>query len=53
MAGASRQHARIAANLAYLFVGQTKGRPCDVYSSDMRVKVNPTVIVDILSWRLS
>jgi Uma2 family endonuclease len=42
MAGASRQHARIAANLAYLFVGQMKGRPCDVFSGDMRVKVSPT-----------
>lgn len=42
MAGANRQHARIAANLAYLFVGQMKGRPCDVFSGDMRVKVSPT-----------
>ncbi len=42
MAGASRQHARIAVNLAYLFVGQMKGRPCDVFSGDMRVKVSPT-----------
>ncbi|HNS01396.1 MAG TPA: Uma2 family endonuclease [Anaerolineae bacterium] len=42
MAGASRQHAQIAPNLAYLFVGQLKGRPCDVFNSDMRVKVSPT-----------
>jgi Uma2 family endonuclease len=42
MAGASRQHARIATNLAYLFVGQMKGRPCDVFSGDMRVKVSAT-----------
>lgn len=42
MAGASRQHAQIVSNLAYLFVGQLKGRSCNVFSGDMRVKVSPT-----------
>ena len=42
MAGASRQHVTISTNLAYLLVGQLKGRPCDVFNGDMRVKVSPT-----------
>ncbi|ETX09235.1 MAG: hypothetical protein ETSY2_00685 [Candidatus Entotheonella gemina] len=39
MAGASRQHVRIVANLAASLITQLRGRPCDVYLSDMRVKI--------------
>jgi Uma2 family endonuclease len=42
MAGASRQHVTISTNLAYLLVGQLKGRPCNVFNGDMRVKVSST-----------
>ena len=42
MAGASRKHNTIVTNLAYLLVGQLKGRSCEVYNSDMRVKVSAT-----------
>lgn len=42
MAGASRQHARISTKLAYLLVGQLKGRSCNIFNGDMRVKVSPT-----------
>lgn len=39
MAGASARHNLIVFNLAYVLVGQLKGRPCLAYSSDMRIKV--------------
>lgn len=42
LAGASKNHSAIVPNIAYLLVGQLKGRPCTVYSSDMRVKVSAT-----------
>ncbi len=42
MAGASRHHNRIVANLIALLVFQLRGRPCDVYPSDMRVKIPAT-----------
>jgi len=42
MAGASREHVTIVANLAYLLVGQFKGRPCMAFTNDMRVKVTET-----------
>lgn len=42
MAGASRKHNTIVPNLLYLLVGQLKGRSCEVYNSDMRVKVSAT-----------
>ncbi len=42
MAGASRKHNTIVPNLLYLLVGQLKGRSCEVYNSDMRVKVSVT-----------
>jgi Uma2 family endonuclease len=42
MAGASREHVTIVANLAYLLVGQFKGRPCMAYTNDMRLKVTET-----------
>ena len=40
LAGASRNHSAIVPNLAYLLIGQLKGRPCQVFTSDMRVKVS-------------
>ena len=41
MAGASREHVTIVANLAYLLVGQLKGRPCMAFTN-MRLKVTKT-----------
>lgn len=42
MAGASERHNLIAVNVAGELYLQFKGRPCKVYQSDMRVRVNPT-----------
>lgn len=42
MAGASRQHVRIVTNLVVSLGSQLRGRPCDVYPSDMRVKIPTT-----------
>lgn len=42
MVGASRQHNRIVTNCVGELRQQLKGRPCWVYSNDLRVKVNPT-----------
>jgi Uma2 family endonuclease len=42
MSGGSKEHNRITLNLATVLTQQFKGRPCDVFSSDMRVKVSPT-----------
>ncbi|MHB2020111.1 MAG: Uma2 family endonuclease [Candidatus Xenobia bacterium] len=42
MAGASRRHEQVKMNIAAELHSRLKGRPCDVYSSDMRVKVNAT-----------
>ncbi len=39
MAGASRQHNRIVTNVVVSLANQLRQRPCNVYSSDMRVKV--------------
>lgn len=39
MAGASRQHNLIAGNLYREVSQQVRGRPCEAYISDMRVKV--------------
>jgi Uma2 family endonuclease len=41
MSGASREHNLIALNLASELRSQLKGKPCEVYASDMRVKVGP------------
>lgn len=40
LAGASRNHSVIVPNVTYQLVGQLKGRPCRVFSGDMRVKVS-------------
>ncbi|MEM7585613.1 MAG: Uma2 family endonuclease [Acidobacteriota bacterium] len=42
LAGASRQHNRIATNLTSLLDRQLAGRDCDVYASDLRVLVDRT-----------
>jgi Uma2 family endonuclease len=42
MAGASFEHNQIAGNLAFALRSQLRDRPCDVLSSDMRVKVEAT-----------
>lgn len=42
MAGASRQHNRIVTNLVAALDSQTRARPCNVYSNDMRVKARST-----------
>src|SRR5713101_2103114 len=40
LAGASRPHNRIVTNLVVALDSQLKNRPCNVYSSDMRVRVS-------------
>ena len=42
MAGASRRHNRIVTNLVAALDGQLRARPCNVYSNDMRVKMQST-----------
>ena len=42
MSGASREHNLIATNVLSTLHTQLRGRPCEVYSSDMRVKITPT-----------
>jgi Uma2 family endonuclease len=39
MAGASREHNLIAGNVFAALHAQLRGRPCETYASDMRVKV--------------
>ena len=42
MTGASRKHNLISGNVIRELGNQLKGRPCEVYPSDMRVRVRPT-----------
>ncbi len=42
MSGASREHNQTAGNMFREISTQLRGRPCEAYVSDMRVKVNPT-----------
>jgi Uma2 family endonuclease len=42
MAGASLEHAEIIINLARELSQRLKGRPCHVYSTDVRLRVDPT-----------
>lgn len=42
MSGASRRHNRIVTNLVSSLDNQLRERPCNVYSSDMRVKIPAT-----------
>lgn len=39
MTGASRRHNRIALNVAFTLDSQLRGRDCEVFASDMRVRV--------------
>ena len=40
MAGASREHNLIAANVNRVFGNQLASRPCEVYQSDMKVRIS-------------
>jgi len=42
MSGASRAHILVTVNIATQLNLQLKGRPCETYVGDMRVKVSPT-----------
>ncbi len=42
MAGGSREHAAIAANVSALLHTALRGRPCAVHSSDLRIRVADT-----------
>jgi len=42
MSGASREHNRITINLSAMLHSRLKGKPCEPFSGDLRVKVNPT-----------
>jgi Uma2 family endonuclease len=42
LAGASRRHNRIVTNLVAALGNKLRDRPCNVYSSDMRVRVSNT-----------
>ncbi len=42
MAGASRRHGLIVVNVAAELRRQLKGRPCEAYVSDMRLRVSPS-----------
>jgi len=42
MAGGSPEHAALAANVTALLVAALQGKPCRVYSSDLRVRVQAT-----------
>ncbi|MDT5122987.1 MAG: hypothetical protein QOC96_2469 [Acidobacteriota bacterium] len=42
MTGASRKHNLVAGNVFASLHNQLKKRPCEIYPSDMRVKVSPT-----------
>lgn len=42
MTGASRRHNLVAGNVFAALHAQLRNRPCEIYPSDMRVKVSPT-----------
>lgn len=42
MSGTTRLHNLVAGNLLREIGNQLKGRPCEVYTADMRVRVSPT-----------
>jgi Uma2 family endonuclease len=42
MAGGSPEHARVQVNVSALLSRQLAGRPCSVYSSDLRIRVKAT-----------
>ena len=42
MAGASREHTLVVTNLVREISTQLRGRPCETYSNDIRVKISPS-----------
>lgn len=42
MSGASREHNRITINLSAMLHSRLRGKPCEPFSGDLRVKVSPT-----------
>jgi len=42
MTGASREHNLLSLNIAVSLHAQLRGKPCEVYTNDMRVKVSET-----------
>ena len=42
MSGASREHNRITINLSAMLHSRLKGKPCEPFSGDLRIKVSPT-----------
>jgi Uma2 family endonuclease len=42
MTGASRAHNMLCANILASLHGQLRGKPCEIYVNDMRVKVSET-----------
>jgi Uma2 family endonuclease len=42
MAGGTPEHAAICVNVSTLLSNATRGKPCRVFSSDLRVRVKPT-----------
>jgi Uma2 family endonuclease len=42
MAGATKEHVRIAGNIYYRLRAQLEGKPCEPFNSDLRVKVSAT-----------
>jgi Uma2 family endonuclease len=42
MTGASEAHNLICTSISFLLYGQLRGRPCKIYSGDMRVKIAAT-----------
>jgi Uma2 family endonuclease len=42
MAGASREHGLIVTNVTIELGSQVRGRPCEVHSNDLRMRVSPT-----------
>src|SRR5437667_11105925 len=42
MSGATREHVLITGNVHGELRAQLRGRPCEAYMADMRVKVSPT-----------
>ena len=45
MAGGTPEHSHLAANIIASMVTQLKGKPCRVFTSDLRVKVRPTSLL--------
>jgi Uma2 family endonuclease len=41
MAGASREHNRMTLNIGTSLTGQLRGKPCEPFTSDLRVRISP------------